>query len=125
MGDYYNKTRSPLPVALLRGNSVSIGPKTWCYIPPEDEGTPSLIDALKKGFLVRAIVQITNPPSKTPPVVVPASEPSAAPAAAAEMVSSAPQSDIQTALENTSEEVSRLEQRQPAGHSKTGSRKGK
>jgi len=81
MGDYYNKTRIPVGVTLRRGGSMSVGPKTWCYIPPEDEGTPGLAESLRKGFLVRALVPITdpNPRVSVTPVPLVAVEPTATP----------------------------------------------
>lgn len=60
MGDYYNKTRTPLGVTLQRGGSMSVGSKSWCFIAPEDEGTPSLAELVRKGFLVRALVSKTD-----------------------------------------------------------------
>jgi len=68
MGDYYNKTRAPVGVTLRRGGSMSVGPKTWCYIAPEDEGTPGLAETVRKGFLVRSLVPITDLAAVTPPV---------------------------------------------------------
>ena len=81
MGDYYNKTRIPVGVTLRRGGSMSVGPKTWCYISPEDEGTPSLVATLRKGFLVRAIVPITdlNPGVSVTPVPLVTEEPAVTP----------------------------------------------
>ena len=89
MGDYYNKTRSPVAVTLLRGSSISISPKTWCFISPEDEGTASLAEAVRKGLLTRAIVPITVPdpasaaltPSLVPTVPVSTDASTAAPEA--------------------------------------------
>jgi hypothetical protein len=78
MGDYYNKTRIPVGVTLRRGGSMSVGPKTWCYIPPEDEGTPGLAESLRKGFLVRSLIPITDlsPRASVTPVPVVAVNPS-------------------------------------------------
>lgn len=74
MGDYYNKTRTPIGIALRRGGSMSVGPKSWCYISPEDEGTPALADSVRKGFLVRALVPKTDlSPAASPTVSVSAS----------------------------------------------------
>ena len=87
MGDYYNKTRAPIGVTLRRGGSMSIGPKSWCYIPPEDEGTPGLAESVRKGFLVRALVPITD----TSPAVVVAT---AAPVAATPSATLVPKSAI-------------------------------
>jgi hypothetical protein len=72
MGDYYNKTRTPICVTLRRGGSASIGPKTWCFVAPEDEGTSSLATHIRKGFLVKALVPFTNvaEPVVAAPVVV-------------------------------------------------------
>lgn len=100
MADYYNKTRAPIGVSLRRGGSVAVAPKAWCFIPPEDEGTVSLADAVRKGFLVRALVPITDlskPAAPAPaapsvsPVPVASAGPSAtpAPATAATSVSKA------------------------------------
>lgn len=69
MGDYYNKTRAPIGIALRRGGSVAVAPKTWCFIPPEDEGSVGLADAVRKGFLVRALVPITVPSTPVAAVV--------------------------------------------------------
>jgi len=69
MSDYYNNTRGPVSITLRGGGSASIGPKTWCFVAPEDEGTASLADAVRKGFLSRAIVPITAP-TVVPKVVV-------------------------------------------------------
>lgn len=81
MGDYYNKTRAPLGISLRRGGSVAVAPKTWCFIAPQDEGTAGLVDAVRKGFLVRALVPRTD--MSTPAKAVVASV-TAAPAVAAE-----------------------------------------
>lgn len=70
MGDYYNTTRTPISVTLRSGGSTSIGPKTWCYLSPEDEGTSSLATSVRKGFLVRALVPITNLAVEPPAVSV-------------------------------------------------------
>lgn len=59
MGDYYNATRGPLPATLVDGSAVSFGPKTWQYIPPEQEGSSSITKLLEKKFLVRSSVPIT------------------------------------------------------------------
>lgn len=69
MGDYYNTTRTALSVTLRQGGSAFIGPKSWCYISPEDEGTSSLAASVRKGFLVRSTVAPATI-SVTPPVVV-------------------------------------------------------
>ena len=68
MADYYNKTRGPLAVTLRRGGSMSVGPKAWCFIEAADEGSESLTDLVRKGFLVRSLVPQTNPtPADTSP----------------------------------------------------------
>jgi hypothetical protein len=72
MGDYYNTTRTSLSVLLGRGGSVVIGPKTWCYVSPEDEGTTSLTASLRKGHLVRATAPRTT---ASVPSVVPVGPP--------------------------------------------------
>ena len=54
MGRYYNKTRGPLGLSLVSGKSTSVPPKTWIEIDPSDEGSPSVINYLRKGFLHRA-----------------------------------------------------------------------
>ena len=82
MGDYYNKTRAPIGIALRRGGSVSIAPKSWCFIPPEDEGTVGLAGAVRKGFLVRALVPITDLSAPVAPVVPVVAAVSASPARA-------------------------------------------
>jgi len=69
MGDYYNTTRTLLSVTLRQGGSASIAPKSWCYIPPEEEGTSSLAASVRKGFLVRSTVS-SAVTSATPPVEV-------------------------------------------------------
>lgn len=69
MADYYNRTRTPLGVTLRGGGSISVGPKTWCYIAPADEGTPGLASMLRKGFLVKAAVPITETTATTPAIV--------------------------------------------------------
>jgi hypothetical protein len=74
MGDYYNKTRSPLPVTLVRGGSMCFAPKHWGYIRPEDEGSESLFEAIRNGYLVRSAVPIIVPAA---PVLVPESVPAA------------------------------------------------
>ena len=61
MADYYNKTRSPLAVSLQRGTSISIAPKQWITIAPEDEGTESLAKAVSKGFLVVSKIPAVKP----------------------------------------------------------------
>lgn len=88
MADYYNVTRAPLGIALRRGGSVSVAPKSWLFISPQDEGTAGLAEAVRKGFLVRSLVPITdtsapaNPAAATEsvtPAPVAAAEPSVTP----------------------------------------------
>lgn len=87
MGEYYNKTRNRISVTLRNGESISIGPKVWCSLSAVDEGTSSVADAIRKGFLVRAAVPFIDPPLTVPvstptaPSVVPASVPVRASAA--------------------------------------------
>jgi len=90
MADYYNKTRSPVTVALHNGASLCISPKTWTFIPPSDEGTESLCEALKNGFLIRAKIPFTQAPVSTPSVapvraVEPISSPSVIKASTTEL----------------------------------------
>jgi hypothetical protein len=54
MGRYYNKTRGPLGLSLLSGKAASVPPKTWVELDPADEGSPSVINYIRKGFLHRA-----------------------------------------------------------------------
>lgn len=95
MGDYYNKTRNAISVSLRRGGSVMVAPKSWCFIDPKDEGTPSLFEALKKGYLSPSLISRTEaaPEASEPPVaqvaVAPAPvAPNPAPAAAKPELSS-------------------------------------
>jgi hypothetical protein len=100
MGDYYNSTRGSVSVTLRNGGAISIGPKTWCYLAPEDEGAADLATALRKGFLRRALVPITvAPQTAQAPLAVEAAtvapvvttEPSVT---AAEVFSVSPVSDV-------------------------------
>ena len=76
MGDYYNRTKSPIPITTQRGSSVSIASKKWATISPEDEGHESLQRAVAKGFLVRARASAPAPVTAAPVAeTVPAAEP--------------------------------------------------
>jgi hypothetical protein len=66
MGDYYNATRGPLSASLTDGSALSLGPKKWVYIAPENESSASIIKLLDKGFLVRAKVAKTPIPASVP-----------------------------------------------------------
>jgi hypothetical protein len=68
MGDYYNSTRGPLTATLTDGAALSISPKAWIYISPENESSASILKLLGKGFLVRSKVPMT--PTAVQPKVV-------------------------------------------------------
>lgn len=72
MGDYYNSTRGPLTATLTDGAALSISPKAWIYISPENESSASILKLLDKGFLVRSKVPMTQPTQAQPvvPVVI-------------------------------------------------------
>lgn len=54
MARYYNKTRGPLSFALRDGTPVLVRPKSWTMeIPPEQDGSSSLAQLKRKGFLIR------------------------------------------------------------------------
>ena len=61
MANYYNKTRTPLAVALLRGGSVVLAPKQWVSIAIEDEGSGSLLSYVRKGFVAISSPSASNP----------------------------------------------------------------
>jgi hypothetical protein len=63
MGDYYNATRGPLSASLTDGSALSIGPKKWIFISPENENSASIVKLLDKGFLVRAKAARSAPAS--------------------------------------------------------------
>jgi hypothetical protein len=81
MGDYYNATRGPLSASLTDGSALSLGPKRWIFISPENENSASIIKLLDKGFLVKSSVPRTDPnPAPAAAVVAPAPVPAPAPA---------------------------------------------
>ena len=122
MGDYYNKTRSPVPVTLLRGGAISIGPKEWCFINPADEGTASLMSGLKKGFLVRALV----PRTVADPVVVAIPATVLAPTPAPEPIKLVVESEkVAVAVVQDPAVVTPKEPTQAVTEFKTATRKGK
>jgi len=53
MARYYNATRTPLSATLQNGETAFFAPKTWSELPSEVENSSSLIQLVKKGFLVR------------------------------------------------------------------------
>lgn len=59
MADYYNKQRAPMTLSLNNGKVIVMPTKAWSYIPPEDEGSSSVLQALRKGYIVRAAVPLT------------------------------------------------------------------
>ena len=61
MGDYYNATRGPLSASLTDGSALSLGPKRWIFISPENENSASIIKLLDKGFLVKSAAPRTDP----------------------------------------------------------------
>jgi hypothetical protein len=67
MADYYNKTKGPVAVALLRGGSVLIGPKKWLTIDPLDEGHESLQRSLTRGDIIRKVTPVEAPPVQAAP----------------------------------------------------------
>lgn len=86
MGDYYNATRGPLSVTLNDGSSISLSPKKWVAISPEQENSSSIVKLVSKGFLVRSKIAAELAVPTPIPLVV------AVPAASseAETVSEAP-----------------------------------
>jgi len=71
MGDYYNKTRGPLSVTLNDGSAASVSPKTWLYVTPANEGSPTIVKLVEKGFLVRSKVALTAELVAAPVVAAP------------------------------------------------------
>ena len=77
MGDYYNRTRSPLSLALPGGRSVFVAPKGWISVDPADEGVPDLIAKVNAGDLVPSKLnasasQVAAPAPVTPVAPAPA-----------------------------------------------------
>ena len=56
MAKYYNKTRGPVSVALLNGETIVFAAKTYTEVAREQEGSPALIRARRSGRLVRMAV---------------------------------------------------------------------
>lgn len=57
MAKYYNTSNGSLAVALRSGNSASLPGKQWSNIPSSEEGSEDLINAVKRGFLVRSTIE--------------------------------------------------------------------
>jgi hypothetical protein len=72
MAAYYNKTRGPLSITLANGESMCLGTKKWVTLSPEDEGSSSLAEALRRGFLVKSKIDATVLAPVVAPVPAPA-----------------------------------------------------
>lgn len=92
MGDYYNATRGPLSASLTDGSALSIGPKRWIFISPENESSASIIRLLDKGFLVKSKVARSAPAPAPVVVAAPVVEKSAEPPPEKSIEPSAPAS---------------------------------
>ena len=56
MAKYFNTSKGTLAVVLRSGDSASLPGKQWTNIPSHEEGSEDLVNAMKKGFLVRSTV---------------------------------------------------------------------
>ncbi len=66
MSRYYNTQRGPLPIPLPGGRSVSVPPKSWIEIAPEDEGSERVVLFTQKRFLVKETVpSVPSVPKET------------------------------------------------------------
>lgn len=70
MAKYFNTSNGPIAVELRNGKSASIPGKTWANIPSEQEGSEDLIRAVRKGFLVRSVVEDDAVSEVSPPAVL-------------------------------------------------------
>jgi hypothetical protein len=91
MADYFNTTHGPVPVSLRGGGAFAFPPKQWSFIEPKDEGTESLIRAVKLGHLVKSQMPHKISPREKGAATA-TSAPAPAPAVAAPKASSAPAS---------------------------------
>lgn len=83
MGRYYNKGRGNLPLTLSGGRSTSVPGNKWIELNGLDETTPSVMRAVRKGQLHRALdaVPATDPVEvKTPAPAVDETSQDSAPA---------------------------------------------
>lgn len=64
MGDYYNRTRTPLSIPLSNGKTVVLRPKQYTYVAPDDEASAAMVRAIRKGDVVRSKLPITAPVSE-------------------------------------------------------------
>lgn len=78
MAKYFNTSKGTLAVVLRSGDSASLPGKQWTNIPSHEEGSEDLINAVKKGFLVRSTVDDEVEPAVS-------KEKAAAPASKAEV----------------------------------------
>lgn len=94
---YFNTTRGPLAVSFASGKSMSIPPKTWAEIDAEDEGSPNLAPMVRKGYLKRSALAVTEVPTvaevaveSEAPALITEPSPTPAPEAAPEAVPAPP-----------------------------------
>lgn len=73
MGKYYNTQRGPLALSLSSGKAITCPPKSWIEIDPSDEGSPSLVPMIRKGYLKRSA--LPDPVSAPAVVAAPAPAP--------------------------------------------------
>ena len=71
MPRYYNAKRGPLPLELSHGGSTVVPGKSYIEIAREDEGSASVVRAVKKGMLKPPKIRpVLEPKSVAAPVVV-------------------------------------------------------
>lgn len=95
MGDYYNRTRSPLSLALPGGRSVFVAPKGWISLSSDDEGGADLIAKVNSGDLVPSKLNASASAEPAPAPVMQAPPPSAPVVAEAPVESPAEQEPAQ------------------------------
>lgn len=66
MGRYYNRSRSPVSLALPDGRSVGVAPKSWIEVDSASEGAPDLIAKVSRGDLVASKLNKTAGASAAP-----------------------------------------------------------
>lgn len=72
MGDYYNRSRSPLSLTLHGGRSISVAPKSWVTLTTDEEGSADLASKIVIGDLVpsklngRAVQEVAVAPVEAP-----------------------------------------------------------
>jgi len=76
MGDFYNKGRTPTSANMRSGVPVCFSPRTWQYVPFEEEASGSIQALVRKGFLTRrdapgdhVVSEETGNSEAVPPIV--------------------------------------------------------